>query len=163
MTRDLCLIKDCGDNAVTRGLCNRHYKQAVKDGTLEQVARPIRRPAVERYGDQALELWDSGMPLTHIAAELGTSGPTIRDVLQKLGIDNPARHSARARLLKRSREQADWIGQYDHLDPLEAVLQAWNDPGQDPEIAEAAREEVRQVMPLLARALERLAGEANPD
>lgn len=153
MTRDLCLIKDCGDNAVTRGLCNRHYKQAVKDGTLEQVARPRRRPAVERYGDRALELWESGMPLAHIAAELGTSGPTIRDVLQKLGIENPGRRSPRARMLENSRNQVDQI---DHLEPLQAVLQAWTQPDQDPEIAEAAREEVRQVMPLLARALGRL-------
>lgn len=94
--------------------------------------------------------------MINIAQELGTSGPTIRDVLQKLGVENPGRHSLRARILKESREQADWIGQLDHLSPVEAVLAAWNRPDSDSKVTNAAQDEVRQVMPLLARALNRL-------
>ncbi|NWN89863.1 MAG: hypothetical protein HLX51_15240 [Micrococcaceae bacterium] len=163
MTEALCLITGCTENALTRGLCSYHYEKARWEGNLADVALPKRQSAVERLGDEALELWKSGMPMTHVAQELGTSGPTIRDVLKKMGIENPGRRSARARMLEHSREQADQIGQLDHLDPLEAVLQAWNGPDQDPDVRCAAQEEVRQVMPLLARALDRLTGEAKPD
>lgn len=149
-------MTDCDRPVLNRGLCRYHYRKALEDGNVDEIGLPKRRPAVERYGDQALELWDAGMPMTHIADELGTSGPTIREVLKKKGIENPGRRSPRARMLEHSREQAEQIGQLDHLDPLEAVLQAWNDPGQDPEIAEAARQEVRRVMPILARALDRI-------
>ena len=156
MAKDLCLIEGCGEEAQTRGLCGYHYEKGRRDGNLEEIARPKRRPAVERYGERALEMWQAGTPMTHIAQELGTSGPTIRAVLQKLGIENPARHSPRARVRKQSRAQADWIGQLDHLPPLEAVLCAWDSVESDPSVVKAAQGEVRNVMPLLARALDRL-------
>lgn len=48
---------------------------------------------------------------------------------------------------------------YDHLPAREAVLRAWTVPGSNPTWHESARREVAGVMPLLARALDRLARE----
>lgn len=159
MAKDLCRIDGCGEEAQTRGLCGYHYEKGRRDGNLEEIARPKRRPAVERYGERALEMWQAGTPMTHIAQELETSGPTIRYVLIKLGVENPARHSPRVLMRKQSRQQADWIGQLDHLAPTEALLQAWNHASKDPWVAQAAREEVRKIMPLLVRAIERMTEE----
>lgn len=44
----------------------------------------------------------------------------------------------------------------DHLEPADAVLRAWIDPGPHPEWHERTRAELHLAMPLLARALERL-------
>lgn len=157
MTFTLCLIEDCPYEGVTRGLCRNHYQTARKAGTLDKVALPKKRPAAEEHGALIRELWQDGLLMSEIAEHVGISQPTVKAVLGKLGIENPARHSARARLLKRSREQADWMGQLDHLEPLEAVVQAWTGPGQDPEVVQAAEEEVGKIMPHLARFLDRLA------
>ena len=43
--------------------------------------------------------------------------------------------------------------------PVDAVLAAWTDPGRAPEWHARARGEVRQTMPVLAAALDRLAAE----
>jgi len=48
------------------------------------------------------------------------------------------------------------LRQYDALPPLEAIVKAWNNPGKHPSHHEAARRTVRDAMPLLARALDRL-------
>lgn len=45
---------------------------------------------------------------------------------------------------------------YDHLDPIEAVRQAWNEPGAQPEYHKVMQTKVRALMPLLARSLDRL-------
>lgn len=156
MIKDLCLIDGCGEDAQTRGLCGYHYEKGRRDGNLEEIARPKRTSAVELYGGHAIELWHAGLPMTHIAKELGTSGPTIGHVLRKLGVENPGRHSPRARMFRQSREQADWIGQLDHLPVIEAILTAWNQPNSTLEVAHVAQEEVRKILPLLARTLDRL-------
>lgn len=52
------------------------------------------------------------------------------------------------------------LRQYDGLDAVDAVAAAWTRPGPSPEWHEQSRARVRQVMPLLARALDRLAEEA---
>lgn len=51
---------------------------------------------------------------------------------------------------------------YDHLDPLAAVRAAWTITGPRPDWHELAKDRVRAAMPLLGRALDRLAGD-NPD
>ena len=43
-----------------------------------------------------------------------------------------------------------------HLEPADAVLRAWTDPGPHPEWHGMTRLELHRSMPLLARALERL-------
>lgn len=48
---------------------------------------------------------------------------------------------------------------YDHLAPEEAAAFAWADPGLHPTFHGRARQEVRDAMPLLARALDRLEDE----
>lgn len=45
---------------------------------------------------------------------------------------------------------------YDHLPAIEAVLAAWREPGPRPDWHRATQQEVRDCMPLLARAIERL-------
>lgn len=52
---------------------------------------------------------------------------------------------------------------YDHLPALEAALQAWTTPGPDPFYHEAVKHGIRQIMPLLGRALDRAAQERNHD
>jgi len=47
------------------------------------------------------------------------------------------------------------LTRYDHLLTSEAVYLAWNETGPNPEWHEMAKEAVREVMPLLARALDR--------
>lgn len=47
--------------------------------------------------------------------------------------------------------------QYDALPPEEALVRAWTEPGPNPAWHWATRKEVRDAMPLLARALDRLA------
>ena len=48
----------------------------------------------------------------------------------------------------------------DHLEPADAVLRAWTEPGPHPEWHERTRAELHLAMPLLARALDRLEAEA---
>ena len=48
---------------------------------------------------------------------------------------------------------------YDHLEPLEAAALAWSSHGGNPQRHEMARNQVRDAMPLLARALDRLTAE----
>jgi len=52
-----------------------------------------------------------------------------------------------------------WRGlrKFDHMLPIHAVVQAWTNPGNNPEYHKQAQEMVRRSMPLLARALDRLA------
>lgn len=50
---------------------------------------------------------------------------------------------------------------YDHLPAAEAASRAWTSSGANPEWHERAKAEVRSAMPLLARALDRLAAEAD--
>lgn len=45
---------------------------------------------------------------------------------------------------------------YDHLDPVEAIRQAWQEPGAQPEYHRRVKQQVDALMPLLARALDRL-------
>lgn len=51
------------------------------------------------------------------------------------------------------------LRRYDDLPPAEAVVQAWTSPGPRPDWHHACVAEVRAAMPLLARALDRLADE----
>lgn len=51
------------------------------------------------------------------------------------------------------------LTQYDHLPPHEAVRKAWTDAGKNPPFHFAAKQQVAATMPVLARALERLARE----
>jgi hypothetical protein len=51
------------------------------------------------------------------------------------------------------------LSQYDHLPALDAVRLAWMNPGRDPEWHRRMQEEVRRAMPVLARALDRMADE----
>jgi hypothetical protein len=46
--------------------------------------------------------------------------------------------------------------QYDGLEPLDAVIKAWTEPGPHPAWHEETKRVVRDAMPLLARALDRL-------
>ena len=47
------------------------------------------------------------------------------------------------------------LTQYDSAPDIEAIFLAWMRPGQDPAWHDRCREEVRDRMPLLARALDR--------
>lgn len=49
------------------------------------------------------------------------------------------------------------LRQYDHLPPDEAVIAAWTRPGPRPDWHRERVDDVRAGMPLLARALDRLA------
>jgi hypothetical protein len=49
------------------------------------------------------------------------------------------------------------LRRYDGLPPVEAVVRAWTEPGPRPDWHERMRREVQSTMPLLARALDRLA------
>ena len=51
------------------------------------------------------------------------------------------------------------LRQYDNLEPAEAVLRAWNTPGPRPDWHAKAQKKVREAMPVLARALDRMASE----
>ena len=51
---------------------------------------------------------------------------------------------------------------YDHLEPLEAIRQAWHEPGAQPEYHEVVKTKVRALMPLLARSLDRLPARSAP-
>lgn len=49
------------------------------------------------------------------------------------------------------------MAQYDDLPPAEAVVLAWTNPGDHPAWHRDRQAELRKAMPLLARALDRLA------
>lgn len=51
------------------------------------------------------------------------------------------------------------LEKYDKLDPRDAVLMAWVNPGRNPRFHLAAQRRVRVEMPLLARALDRRAAD----
>jgi hypothetical protein len=51
------------------------------------------------------------------------------------------------------------VRKFDHLSPAEAVQRAWLDPGNHPDWHRRMQERVRLEMPVLARALDRLAKE----
>lgn len=53
------------------------------------------------------------------------------------------------------------IRKYDHLPPVEAIVQAWTIEGPQPLYHNAAKNAVAQAMPLLARAIERLVKETH--
>lgn len=55
------------------------------------------------------------------------------------------------------------LRKHDRLSAQESVVRAWGDPGRHPGWHEAAKGDVRRAMPLLARALDRLAKEADDD
>lgn len=116
---------------------------------------PKRRLAVERHGDQAVDLWESGMLVEPIAHELGNTGPPICSVLKHKGISNRGRISPRSRLRDqlRTNESIEGLRCLDHLPVEEAIHQAWTARDQDPELTQAAQGQVREVMPLLARSL----------
>jgi len=157
MTFTLCLIEDCLDEGVTRGLCRNHYQTARKAGTLDQVALPKKRPAAEEHGALIQELWNDGLRMSQIAEHVGISQPTVKAVLDKMGIENPGRHTPESLLRKQNTQQnVEELNRLDHLPSVEAVAQAWNDPELDPAVLAAAQDQIRQVMPLLARAVERL-------
>lgn len=78
MANDACLTHECERPVLNRGLCRFHYRKALKDSNLDEVGRPKRRPAIERYGDRAVEMWDAGMTMAEISEELGTSAPTVK-------------------------------------------------------------------------------------
>lgn len=164
MTFTLCLIEDCEYEGVTRGLCRNHYQTARKAGTLDQVALPKKRPAAEEHGALIQELWNDGLRMSQIAEHIGISQPTVKAVLDKLGIENPGRHTPESLLRKQNTQQNDHeLNRLDHLPAAEVIAQAWNDPELDPAVLAAAQDQVRQVMPLLARVLDRLASESKPD
>lgn len=52
------------------------------------------------------------------------------------------------------------LGLYDGLYSLDAVIESWRNAGPRPAWHEARKREVRDAMPLLARALDRLAQES---
>lgn len=158
MSTTVCLLTDCDRPVLNRGLCRYHYRKALKDGNVDEIGLPKRRPAVERYGDQAVALWEAGMLMSEIAEELGTTDVTIRAVLKQRGIDNPGRISPRSRLRHqlRTNESIEGLRRLDHLPVADALREAWTSPDQDPELTHAAQQQVREVMPLLARALDRL-------
>ncbi len=52
------------------------------------------------------------------------------------------------------------IMKYDHLSPKLAVVAAWTIKGNNPLWHERMQDEVHKMMPLLARALDRLASES---
>lgn len=45
---------------------------------------------------------------------------------------------------------------YDHMPLLEALWNAWNDPGRKPQYHERMRDNVRHDMPILAHVLDRI-------
>lgn len=51
------------------------------------------------------------------------------------------------------------LKKYDLLSPVDAVIKAWTNPGSNEWWHANAKHDVRQSMPLLARALDRLAKE----
>lgn len=53
----------------------------------------------------------------------------------------------------------DGRSQYDGLSASDAVARAWTTPGANPEWHKKAQQEVRDAMPVLARALDRLTTE----
>ena len=48
------------------------------------------------------------------------------------------------------------LKQFDNLPPAEAILAAWNTPGPEPIWHEEAKRLVRNLMPVMARAIDRL-------
>lgn len=54
------------------------------------------------------------------------------------------------------------LRQFDALPAAEAVVAAWMRPGRSPRYHKAAQADMRAAMPVLARALDRLAREARP-
>jgi len=48
------------------------------------------------------------------------------------------------------------LRKYDHLPPAEAARRAWTTAGNHPEWDAACKDEVRNLLPLLARALDRM-------
>jgi hypothetical protein len=65
-------------------------------------------------------------------------------------------------LRRRKQEEAtpvtqEGLKQYDNLPAGMAVLMAWSESGSNPNWHEAMQEDVRKKMPVLARALDRLA------
>lgn len=53
------------------------------------------------------------------------------------------------------------IRKYDHLPPVEAIVQAWTIKGPQPQYHDFAKNAVARAMPLLARAIERLVKETH--
>lgn len=159
MSTTACILADCGRPILIRGLCRHHYRKALDEGTVDEVGLPKRRPAVERYGSQPVDLWESGMLVEHIAQELGTTGPTIRAVLKQKGVENPGRISPRSRLRHqlRTNESIEGLRRLDDLPVEVAIREAWIALDLDPELRGTAQQQVRDVMPHLARALDRLA------
>lgn len=54
------------------------------------------------------------------------------------------------------------LRRHDHLNPAEAVVRSWTDPGRNPLYHGQMVARVRECMPLLARALDRLVDQAMP-
>jgi len=54
---------------------------------------------------------------------------------------------------------ANAILKYDHLSPEEAIVAAWKEAGASPTWHRACKQEVADCMPLLARAVARLASQ----
>lgn len=48
------------------------------------------------------------------------------------------------------------LRKYDHLPPEEAIIRAWMTPGVNPRWHDLTRDAVRDAMPVMARALDRL-------
>lgn len=58
---------------------------------------------------------------------------------------------------------AEGLVKYDHLEPVDALVRAWTTPGRYPYWHARAQHVVRQAMPLLGRALDRLATRGTTD
>lgn len=56
----------------------------------------------------------------------------------------------------------DGLSQFDGEDAVAAVIKAWTEPGPHPEWHTMMQRQVKIQMPVLARALDRLADEASP-
>lgn len=102
---------------------------------VDEEGLPRRRPAVERYGSQVVDLWESGMLVEYIAHELGTTGPTIRAVLKQKGIENPGQISLRSKLRHhlRTNESVEGLRRLDDLPVEEVIREAWIALDLDPE------------------------------
>lgn len=86
-----CLIDGCEVAAKTRGLCAYHYAQAKHYGIVDKVGAPKAPTLADTHGSEVMAMWDSGMTMYRIAKETGISNPTVREILVKMGVKDPAR------------------------------------------------------------------------
>lgn len=127
--------------------------------TFEELSRDVAEPE-EMFGGKVLTEDDISI---HIEARCwGIAGCQI---------DEPHKHGVACtktciacsgechRACPAKPQPSPGYAMYDHLSPEEAVREAWIREGSDPKYHHWAQSEVRRTMPLLARALNRLATE----